>query len=249
MKISNAGLDLIKSCEGYHDELPDGSCRAYLDKLAKPHVWTIGWGCTEGVKQGMIWTREQAEEGLRREVATFEKAVDRLITVELNQNQFDALVSFTYNCGAGALEGSTLRKKLNNGDYKGAAKEFKRWKYAGGKVRPGLVDRRAREATLFLTPVEPPAEPAMPQVVEEGPKKLTPVTVAAAGTTAGAAVSQVVPAPPPEVTETVTQLSVWQTLIASGQSVAMFAFDNLPWVLLGIATFAGLTFWHRRSAQ
>jgi Putative secretion activating protein len=78
---------------------------------------------------------------------------------------------------------------------------------------------------------------------------LSPATVAATGTVAGAAASQVVPAPPPEITETVTQLSVWQTLIASAQTIAMFAVEHWPWVLLGIGTFAGLTWWNRRAQQ
>ncbi len=248
MKISDAGLALIKSFEGYHDELPDGSCRAYLDKLAKPHVWTIGWGCTEGVKQGMIWTREQAEQALRREVARFEKDVERLVTVDLNQNEFDALVSFAYNVGAGGLGGSTLLKKLNNGDRRGAANEFKRWKYAGGKVRPGLVDRRAREATLFLTPVKAPAEPTMPQTVEEGPAKTSPATVATVGTTAGVAAAQVIPAPPPEIAENVTQLSAWQSLVTAARSLTLYGVEFWPWVLGFVVTIAGLTWWSRRAS-
>lgn len=79
------------------------------------------------------------------------------------------------------------------------------------------------------------------------PKPTPPATVAAAGTVAGAAAGQVIPAPPPEITETVTQLSIWQTVIASGQAVALFAFDNWPWVLLGVVTFVGLTWWNRRA--
>lgn len=248
MKISDAGLDLIKAFEGYHDRLPDGSCRAYLDKLAKPHVPTIGWGCTRGVKMGMVWTREQAEAALRDEVATFETAVDRLVTVDLNQNEFDSLVSFSYNVGSGALGKSTLLKKLNAGDRRGAANEFKRWKYAGGKVWPGLVDRRAREATLFLTPVEQQEEPAMPQVVEEGPKKVTPATVATVATTAGAAASQMIPAPPPEIAENVTQLSAWQSLVTTARSLTLYGVEFWPWVLAFVATIAALTWWNRRAS-
>lgn len=247
MKISEAGLDLIRSFEGYHEKLPDGRCRAYLDRLAKPNVWTIGYGCTENIKKGMIWTREEAEAALRREMERFEKAVDRLVTVELNQNQFDALVSFAYNCGEGALAKSTLLKKLNKGDYKGAASEFKRWTYAGGKQYKGLVDRRAREATLFLTPVEQPDEPAMPQVVEEGPAKPSPATVATIGTAAGAAASQVVPAPDPTITESVTQLSAWQSLVTTARSLALFGVEHWPWVAAFVVTVGGLTWWSRRE--
>lgn len=248
MKISDAGLGLIRSFEGYHDKLPDGSCRAYLDKLAKPNIWTIGYGCTVGVKQGMVWTHEQAEEALRREVEGFEKDVDRLVTVDLNQNEFDALVSFAYNCGSGALGKSTLLKKLNAGDRKGASKEFGRWVYAGGVKYRGLVDRRAREATLFLTPIDPPEEPAMPQVVQEGPKKVTPATVATVATTAGAAASQMIPAPAPEITESVTQLTAWQSLVTTARSLTLFGVEFWPWVLAFVATVGALTWWSRRAS-
>jgi len=246
MKISDAGLDLVKRFEGYHDRLPDGSCRAYLDKLAKPHVPTIGYGCTRGVKMGMVWTHEQAEAALRDEIATFEAAVAKLVTVDLNQNEFDSLVSFSYNVGSGALGSSTLLKKLNAGDRRGAAGEFKRWNKAGGAVWPGLVDRRAREATLFLTPAGLPGEPAMPQAVEEGPAKATPATVATVATTAGAAAGQIIPAPPAEITESVTQLSVWQSIISTGHTLAVSAWEHWPLVLGLVATVGALTWWNRR---
>ena len=166
MHISQAGLDLIKSFEGYLDRLPDGSCRAYLCPAG---VWTLGWGCTEGVSEGMTWTRDQAEQGLRKELIKHENHVKRLVTVDLNQNEFDALVSFTYNVGAGALEKSTVLRCLNKDDRAAAARAFSLWNKGGGKVLPGLVSRRAREATLFLSPVEAPAKPEMPQRVEASP--------------------------------------------------------------------------------
>ena len=82
-------------------------------------------------------------------MAIFEKAVTRNVTVQLNQDQFDALVSFTFNLGEGNLKQSTLLQKVNAGDFAGAAKEFPRWNKAGGQVLPGLVRRRASEALLF----------------------------------------------------------------------------------------------------
>ena len=249
MKISDAGLDLVRSFEGYHEKLPDGRCKAYLDTLAKPNIWTIGYGCVEGVKKGMIWTQEEAEAALRGEMERFEKAVDRLVTVELNQNQYDALCSFSYNVGSGALANSTLLKKLNKGDFKGAAGEFKRWKYAGGKVWPGLVDRRAREATLFLTPVEVPEEPAMPQAVEPGPAKPTTSTIATAGMVIGGGASQIISAPSSEVTQTVSNLSAWQSLTTSARSLTLFGVEFWPWVLGFLATIGALWWWNRRASQ
>lgn len=246
MKISQVGLDLIKDFEGYHDELPDGRCRAYLDTLAKPHVWTIGYGCTEGIRQGMIWTREEAEAALLKELSRFEAAVTRLVTVELNQNQFDALCSFAYNCGEGALANSTLLKKLNKGDYEGAANELDRWVYAGGKKYNGLVRRRAAEKALFLKPVAP-AEPEAPKVAEPGPTNVPTAAVAGGAAAAGSGVSLAIPTPPEAVTEAVGVLTSWQGLIATGQAVVLFAREQ--WIAVGItvAVFVALTWWSRRA--
>ena len=191
-KLSQAGLDLIKGFEGYHRALPDGRCIAYRCPAG---VWTLGWGATEGIKPGMIWTRAQAEAGLRRELATFEAGVLKLVSVDLNQNEFDALVSFAYNCGLGALGKSTLLRKLNKNDRAGAAACFRQWTRGGGRVLPGLVRRRDREAALFLTPVPPPeaedepAQPDMPQAVEPVPEPPRAATVATAGAVGGTTIA------------------------------------------------------------
>lgn len=174
-QISPRGMKLIKSFEGYHTKQPDGSCVAYLDRLAKPNIWTIGYGLTEGVYEGMKLTEAEAEAALRREMAKHEAAVVRLVTVPLSQPQFDALVSFSYNVGSGALGRSTLLRKLNAGDYRGAQAGFAAWRMAGGKVYRGLVRRRKAEADLFgadpivLNPdvIEQQATPSMPQQVSE----------------------------------------------------------------------------------
>lgn len=137
---SQKGIDLIKSFEG---------CRlvAYQDSVG---VWTIGYGHTSGVYAGMTITEQQAEDFLRADLGTSESAVNRLVTYSINQNQFDALVSFTFNVGSGNFGGSTLLKKLNAGDTTGAADQFDVWVYAGGQVLEGLVRRRAAEKELFL---------------------------------------------------------------------------------------------------
>jgi len=163
MKLSENGLRLIKSFEGYHTRTSDGGCQAYRCPAG---VWTCGWGCTEGVTANTRWTEAEATERLSREIAKFEKAVDQLVTVPLNQNQFDALVSFAYNCGIGALGESTLLKRLNVGDVQGAALQFPRWNRGGGRVLQGLVNRRAREQALFMKPMQAPEVPAMPQSVD-----------------------------------------------------------------------------------
>ena len=95
-------------------------------------------------------SKEQAERMLLNDVQRFEPEVEHLVTAPLSQNQWDALISFTYNLGAANLESSTLRRLLNAGDYAGAAEQFPRWNKAGGRVLPGLVRRRAAEQALFM---------------------------------------------------------------------------------------------------
>ncbi|MBD2023395.1 lysozyme, partial [Leptolyngbya sp. FACHB-711] len=116
-QINSKGLRLLKSFEGLRLE-------AYLDAVG---VWTIGYGTTSGVFPGQRITEAQAEEFLRRDLRRFEAAVTDLVTVPLNDDQFSALVSFTYNVGEGAFGGSTLLRLLNQRDYRGAAEQFQRW--------------------------------------------------------------------------------------------------------------------------
>lgn len=120
---------------------------AYRDSAG---VWTIGYGSTKGVHAGQRITRDQAAIRLADDVSQAESAVSRLVAVPLTQCQFDALVSFVYNLGAGGLAKSTLLKRLNAGDYSVAADEFMKWVKAGGRRLQGLVRRRAAERALFL---------------------------------------------------------------------------------------------------
>jgi GH24 family phage-related lysozyme (muramidase) len=139
-QINQAGLDLIKRFEGC-------KLRAYRDPVG---VVTIGYGHTRTARLGQSITNQQAEALLRQDIAEFEDAVESLIDVPLTDNQFAALVSLAFNIGAGALRRSTLRQKLNAGDYSGAAREFLRWDKGGGRVLKGLSRRRYAEMTLFL---------------------------------------------------------------------------------------------------
>jgi lysozyme len=142
MKTSPAGLALIKVYE---------SCRlkAYLD-TGKPPVPTIGWGHTKGVKLGDKCTQAQADAWLVEDMASAERDIARLVTVPLEQHQFDALVSFVYNLGGTNFATSTLLRKVNARDYAGAAGQFGRWIYDDGVIQNGLVLRRADERSLFL---------------------------------------------------------------------------------------------------
>ena len=140
MNVSENGLDLIKRFEG---------CRlsAYQDSVG---VWTIGYGHTRGVKRGDKITRAQADEFLAQDAAGAASDVERRVKVPLNQNQFDALVSFTFNLGDGNLKSSTLLRRLNEGNYRAAADQFGRWVFAGGVLLDGLVKRREAERQLFI---------------------------------------------------------------------------------------------------
>lgn len=145
MQTSDKGIALIKQFEG---------CKltAYQDSVG---VWTIGYGWTKPVdgkpiRAGMTIKQETAERLLKTGLVSYESDVSRLVKVGLTQGQFDALVSFTYNLGARSLSTSTLLRKLNAGDYAGAADEFLRWNKAGGKVLNGLTRRREAERDLFL---------------------------------------------------------------------------------------------------
>ena len=165
---------LIASFESCAEKMPNGLYRAYPDPaspmgqgkypkngpdVAKGAPWTIGFGSTgPEITRGTIWTLERCEREFDEDVQYYARGVNRLIgDAPTTQNQFDALVSFAYNCGldidddklAEGLGDSTLLRKHLAGDHAGAAKEFGKWVRAGGKILRGLVRRRAAEAALY----------------------------------------------------------------------------------------------------
>ena len=153
MKINRAGIALVKRWEGLR--LTAYRCPAGL--------WTIGYGHTgPEVTWGMKISADQAERLLLEDLERFEKAVLALVDVPLNENEFSALVSFSYNVGSANLATSTLLRKLNEGLRQEASEQFLRWTRSRGKVLPGLVERRKAERELFLTPV----------LVKEGPARV-----------------------------------------------------------------------------
>lgn len=165
LDISKAGLELIAGFEGWRAEL-------YNDAVG--HC-TIGYGhlvhsgpITDADRKGPFGkgiTKAKGMELLHQDAQRMVQAVRDTVTVKLTQGQFDALVSFTFNVGAGNLRKSTLLKRVNAKDP-GAADEFAKWNKAGGKVFAGLTRRRAAEAALFrggaapATPAKPAAKPA-----------------------------------------------------------------------------------------
>lgn len=143
MKTSQKGIDLIKHFEGLRNSM-------YADAIGIP---TIGYGHI--IKKGeeylmtKVLTDDEADQLLKSDLIQFENGVSSAVTAPLNQNQFDALVAFSFNVGIGNLRASTLLKKLNAGDYSGAQTEFVRWNKAKGQVLSGLTRRRQAEANLF----------------------------------------------------------------------------------------------------
>ena len=144
MNYSKNGLHLTENFEGLR-------LTAYPDPATHGDPWTIGYGHTGAeVHQGMTITQEQAEEFLMQDVQKAVQTVNSKEHTDLTQNEFDALVDFVFNCGAGNFAGSTLLRKINAGDMEGAALEFEKWTHADGKVMAGLIKRRHAEALLFL---------------------------------------------------------------------------------------------------
>ena len=139
MEISQEGIALIKKFEGC--ELEAYKCAA--------GVWTIGYGSTKGVKESDSISQEDADKLLMDELKEYESYVNDFVEVDLEQNQFDALVSWVFNLGPANLKASTLLKVLNSKDYEGVPLQIKRWNKAGGKVLQGLIRRREAESLLF----------------------------------------------------------------------------------------------------
>lgn len=144
------GRALIQAFEGFHEAIEGGAkARSYKCPAG---VWTIGWGHTKGVKKGQVATRAECQAMFDEDVSGFVEGVRALVTVPLNQNQFDALVSFAFNVGLGNLKNSNLLRVLNAGDYDGVPAQLMRWVKAGGQTLPGLVRRRQAESALFAAP-------------------------------------------------------------------------------------------------
>jgi lysozyme len=140
LTYSKDGLAITEQFEG---------CRlvAYQDQVG---VWTIGYGHTgSGVASGLTITQDQAIDLLTSDVAASAAYVNAAVTVELQQNEFDALVDFVFNLGRGAFAGSTLLKNLNAGQFDAAAAQFDLWDHAGGQVVAGLLRRRQAEQAMF----------------------------------------------------------------------------------------------------
>lgn len=140
-KVSQVkNIDLIKKHEGLR-------LKAYLP--TPNDVWTIGYGHTRNVRPGQVISQSQAEDFLRQDLDWVESSLNKSVKVPLKQNQYDALASLVYNIGATNFQSSTLLRKLNTGDYKGASEQFLVWNKQKGRTLKGLVKRRQEEKDYF----------------------------------------------------------------------------------------------------
>lgn len=189
--------------------------------------WTIGWGHTGGVAKGDKITKDQAEVFFQQDVQFAESAINKLVKVDLDQHQYDALVSFVFNVGVENFKTSTLLRKLNAGDETGAAHEFLRWNHQGGKVLKGLTKRRTEEMEYFL---------------DASPEKPTP---------------GVAPDPVPPLRTLLLSKEVWAgaTAILTGVSSLLGSVDGLAQDILSAGLTAALLgfglfiMWNRVSAR
>lgn len=215
MNLTKAGLDLLKGREGLR--LEAYKCQA--------GVWTIGYGHTSKaglpvVKPGLKITKQDAETILAHDLLQYERAVLRLVTVDLTDSQYSALVSLCYNIGEAHFASSTVLKLVNRKDFTGAAKAFSMWNKADGKVSDGLVKRRAAEAALFLSDLNEDVSPSA--VVQSSQVPMTLST---------------------------TNISAGLSVVAGGTAAGAQIVDNirsvgtaLPWIMVAVV-IAGAAFW------
>jgi len=229
VQTSQNGIELVKAFEGLHRVKSDGNVRSYRCPAGR---WTIGYGHTHGVKSGMTVTPEEAEALLIEDLKTSEEAVERLVKVDLTQNQFDALVSFVFNLGQGNFSKSTLLRKLNRGEYEGAAEEFVRWNKARveGELKPlaGLTRRRTAEAALFNMDAELPSEQG--ELMAQKPEQAEVKSLGKSRTLFGLSIAGASTA----ISEATAKL---QPLVAYADSLQI-AFVALTVIGIGIAAYA-----------
>lgn len=267
LQLSARGQALVQSFEGCLTPV-NASKTQFKPYTCPAGVLTIGWGHTNDngrkFKADDTWTKGECDAEFRADMKRFEKAVRRRVKVELTQPQFDALVSFTYNCGEGNLSRSGLLRKINLGDFEGAVDEFAKWNRGGGKVLKGLTRRRAAEAELFKNgnheavrvrhemdkAVDP--EP-MPQHVDSPDGTPKPMSTSKIGNTqiaigvAGAAEAA------GKVSDAVNQAnSVKQGVKDLGIMDVLNGLDQSPmfWLAVAIVVAAGFAwYWRREHAQ
>lgn len=217
--------------------------------LCPAKVWTIGWGRTEGVRQGMTCTEEQADAWLCDALTERAGAVEAVCTVAPNANQLAALVSLQYNIGHGALRTSTVLKRHNASDFDAAARAFALWNKAKVRgqlqVMPGLTSRRAAEAALYLRPEDDDPQPRMPQaVVPESSLAASPIVRIGAGAAGTGALTA--------VSNSSDQVGIVGGLLAQAKTIAVGTL-GIPdgWFLpaMLVAAGGGVIYWRWKQRQ
>lgn len=170
------GMQLCIDSEGYKKDRGDGWVVAYWDAIG--HIWTIAFGSTgPDIKKGTTWTRDHAVLRLQQGWNSAKAGALRASPILSNYPlMLEAVTDFCYNCGVGAYQTSTLRRKVNASDWRAALSEFPKWKYSKGRIVAGLVTRRAKEQALFASQLSPAHAPvATPAAV---PDQSAPIDVA-----------------------------------------------------------------------
>jgi lysozyme len=263
LHLSKDGIKLVQHYESCLKRTPDGRYKPYYCPAG---VLTIGWGHTNhhGRKFTMAdrWTRAECDEEFESDMELFERAVKRLVKVPLKQHQFDALVSFAYNCGEGALQRSTLLKKVNRKDFEGAAREFHKYNRGDGRVMSGLVRRRASESLMFqgfadknfdgradgrLRTFDNDEADLMPQAVDEPKPEKTMAqskignAAAVVGTAGAAAAAE-------QATEQLDKLEQAGNVVSAWSWVADVATN--PWFLVAVVIVIGAAYiWYDRRRK
>lgn len=263
LTISERGQSLVKSFESCLKR--QGSL--FTTYYCPANVLTLGWGHTNAngrkIRDGDVWTQGECDAALRQDLAVSERGVRRRVKVELTQGQFDALVSFTFNCGEGALARSGLLRAVNVKDFDHAAEQFAPWNRGGGKVLKGLVRRRAAEAELFRTgnhemvhaeyKATPEADEPCPQSVDIPPGTPKPmkeskigntqILIGAAGAAEAAAKAKDALDQANSIKQGAKDLGVWD-MLGSVAGTPTF------WIAILVIVAAGFAwYWRREHAQ
>jgi lysozyme len=270
LRLSREGSALVRSFEGCLHPI-DAAKTKFRPYVCPAGVLTIGFGHTNDngrqFKAGDVWTKGECDAEFRADMARFETAVRRRVKVELTQHQFDALVSFTYNCGEGNLRKSSLLRKVNAEDFEGAALAFAPWNRGGGRVLAGLTRRRAAEAALFrdgkhdvvrheyhaAKNADPEGDEPMPQGVDVADGSVKPMHESKIGNTqiavgvagaaeAGSKINDAI-SQANSVKEGVKDLGVFDV-------IAGVAANPMFWVAVAIIIGAGFAwYWRREHAE
>jgi lysozyme len=270
LTLSSEGGALVRSFEGCLHPI-DAARTQYRPYVCPAGVLSIGFGHTNDNGRKFTsrdtWTKGECDAEFRADMRRFEAAVRRRVKVALTQHEFDALVSFTYNCGEGNLAKSTLLRKVNAKDFEGAANEFAKWNRGGGRVLNGLTRRRAAEAALFrdgdhaaahtsyqaAKHADPDGHEPMPQRVDLAPGSAKPMAESKIGNTQiaiGAAGAAEAAAKAKDALDQANSIKEGAKDLGVLDVLEQLASSPMFWVAVAIVVGAGFAwYWRRQHAQ